>query len=153
MALADRGVLEDFIATLEERSGRKIERLRFTAGLIPVGGPRRRTVRGNVLLAGDAAGHLMPCNGGGIPTAVICGALAGEVAAAHVREGTPLSAYEERWRDAVGRELSHAVTTRRVFDVVTRSRAATELAMSIAGPHGMHDLLTSRAWYRAGLFA
>ncbi|MHC4248953.1 MAG: geranylgeranyl reductase family protein, partial [Planctomycetota bacterium] len=73
--------LDRFVRLLEERNGRRLERGRFTAGLIPVGGPRRRTVIGDVLLAGDAAGHLMPANGGGIPTAMICARIAGEVAA------------------------------------------------------------------------
>lgn len=146
-----RGVLSQFVEMLEQRCGRRAERLRYTAGLIPVGGPRRRTVRGNVLLTGDAAGHLMPCNGGGVPTAVICGSLAGRAAAAHVREGLALSGYDRNWREAVGRELAHAATTRRIFDLVTRSCAVTELAMCTAGARGMRDLMTCRPWYRGGL--
>ncbi len=145
--------LDRFVELLEVQTGCKLERGRFTAGLIPVGGPRRRTVIGSALLAGDAAGHLMPANGGGIPTAMICGRIAGEVAAEHVRDGTPLSMYESRWRAVVGRELSSAVSTRRFFDAVTCSRLATEAAMSIAGPRGMRELVMCRPWYRAGLHA
>ncbi len=148
-----REVLDPFVRMLEARCGRRAEIVRFTAGLIPVGGPRKATVRGNVLLAGDAAGHLMPCNGGGIPTAMICGRDAGEVAASHVREGVPLVEYERRWRHEMGRELAHAVTTRRIFDVVTRSPSATELAMALAGPGGMRELIMCRAWYAAGMHA
>ncbi len=147
-----RRVLDDFVAMLERRTGRRLERIRFTAGLIPVGGPRRRTVMGSVILAGDAAGHLMACNGGGIPTAMIAGRIAGEVAASHVREGLPLSAYEKMWRRAIGRELAHGVTTRRMFDVVTRSPVATEFAMSAAGTRGMRDLMSCRSWCRAGIY-
>lgn len=146
-------ILDDFVAMLERRTGRGLERIRFTAGLIPVGGPRRRTVIGSVMLAGDAAGHLMACNGGGIPTAMIAGRIAGEVAASHVREGLPLSAYEKRWRCAIGRELAHGVMTRRMFDVVTRSPVVTELAMSVAGTRGMRDLMSCRSWCRAGIYA
>ena len=146
-----RMVLDPFVRTLEARCARRAEILRFTAGLIPVGGPREVTVRGNVLLAGDAAGHLMPCNGGGIPTAMICGRIAGEVAAAHVRDRIALPEYERRWRRAVGRELARAVTTRRIFDLVTRSPSATEFAMCFAGPGGMRGLFTCRPWYMVGI--
>lgn len=153
----DRAALKDgldrFIRLLEGRTGRRVERGRFTAGLIPVGGPRRRTVIGNVLLAGDAAGHLMPANGGGIPTAMICSRIAGEVAAEHVRTGAALPGYESRWRRAVGRELSRATFTRRIFDAVTASPLVTEVAMSIAGPRGMRDLVMCRPWYGMGIHA
>jgi len=148
-----RRVLDGFVAMLERRTGRRLERIRFTAGFIPVGGPRPRTVIGSVMLAGDAAGHLMACNGGGIPTAMIAGRIAGEVAASHVREGLPLSAYENMWRRAIGRELAHGVTTRRIFDMATRSPVVTELAMSVAGTRGMRDLMSCRSWYRAGVHA
>ena len=84
---------------------------------------------------------------------MICGRTAGEVAASHVREGVPLVEYERRWRRDVGRELAHAVTTRRIFDVVTRSPSATELAMAIAGPGGMRELMMCRPWHRAGMHA
>ena len=69
------------------------------------------------------------------------------------REGVPLVEYERRWRRDVGRELAHAVTTRRIFDVVTRSPSATELAMAIAGPGGMRELMMCRPWHRAGMHA
>ncbi|MHC5054675.1 MAG: geranylgeranyl reductase family protein [Planctomycetota bacterium] len=147
------GDLDSFVKVLEERNGRRLERGRFTAGLIPVGGPRRRTVLGNVLLAGDAAGHLMAANGGGIPTAMICGRIAGEVAAEHLGKGAPLSEYESRWRAAIGRELSQAVSTRRLFDAVSCSQLTTEAAMSIAGPRGMRDIIMCRPWHRAALYA
>ncbi len=150
---ATKGVLDGFIRMLESRGRRRAGRLRFTAGFIPVSGPRRRAVLGNVLLAGDAAGHLMPSNGGGIPTAMIAGSIAGTVAAQHVRDGLALSAYEKRCREAVGRELASATTTRRIFDAVSRFPAAMEFAMMIAGPRGMFDLFSCRPWYKAGIHA
>ena len=95
----------------------------------------------------------MPANGAGILTAMICGRIAGEVAAAHIREDLALSEYESCWREAVGAELSHAVSTRRLFDFVTTSALATELIMCIAGPQGMRNLMTCRPWTRACFYS
>lgn len=146
-----RRALEAFIGARERRCGRRAKRQRLTAGLIPVGGPLAETVRGNVILAGDAAGQLMACNGGGVPTAAICGRIAGQVAAEHVRAGLPASRYEHLWREVCGRELESALTTRRIFDAAIRSPTATELAMRLAGPQGMRNLMTCLPWYRAVL--
>ena len=89
------------------RSG---EPLRTTGGLIPVGGmsPVRA---GNVILAGDAAGHCHPITGAGVPGAVFAGRMAGEAAAAAAAADNqePLAEYEEAcalflgesWRQAV----------------------------------------------------
>jgi digeranylgeranylglycerophospholipid reductase len=150
-AAVKRDVLEPFLAHIGRRSAGELRLNNFTAGLIPVGGPRRSTVVGRCLLVGDAAGHLMPCNGGGIPTAMICGRAAGRAAAACAREEAPLTDYERSWRHELGRELAHAVTTRRIFDLVTRSRAATEFSMFAAGTTGMRNLVMCKPWYRGGL--
>ncbi|MFZ5585365.1 MAG: geranylgeranyl reductase family protein [Thermodesulfobacteriota bacterium] len=56
--------------------------LALGGGAIPVGGPRSELVRGDVLLAGDAAGLTHPVSGAGIPQAVFSGAEAGAAAAA-----------------------------------------------------------------------
>jgi flavin-dependent dehydrogenase len=82
---------------------------------------------------------------------MMCGRSAGEVAAAHVTCGTPLDEYERVWRRELGRELSRAVTTRRVFDVVTKSRTMTEWSMYVAGATGMRNLVMCRPWYCGGL--
>jgi geranylgeranyl reductase family protein len=146
-----REVLEPFVEHIAARSSGTVRLRNFTAGLIPVDGPRRRTVLGRCLLVGDAAGHLMPCNGGGIPTAMICGRAAGTIAAGHIRGEAKLADYERSWRWELGRELSRAVTTRRIFDVITRSRAATEFSMYAAGTTGMRNLVMCKPWYRGGL--
>ena len=148
-----RQALDAFVRTIERRRARSAKRLSFTAGFIPVGGPLSPTVRGNVLLAGDAAGQLMACNGGGIPTAAICGRIAGRAAAEYVRAGLFLSRYERLWRDACGQELETARTTRRIFDAVGRSPALTELAMAVSGGRGIRNLLTCLPWYTSVLRA
>jgi digeranylgeranylglycerophospholipid reductase len=44
--------------------------VRSVGALIPVGGPVRPSVSRNTIIVGDAAGHVMASNGGGIPTAL-----------------------------------------------------------------------------------
>lgn len=77
-------------------------RTEYVTGGIPLG-PPETTVKGNVMLVGDAAGQVKPTSGGGIYMGAICAKIAGEVAAS--KEGN-LEEYEKRWRDAVGKELS-----------------------------------------------
>ena len=78
----------------------------FTAGWIPAEKPRQ-IVRGNVLLAGDAAGHTHPITGAGVPQAVAGGRMAGEWAARAVESENAgvLSGYEEEWLDFYGSTL------------------------------------------------
>ncbi|MFQ5920214.1 MAG: geranylgeranyl reductase family protein, partial [Thermoplasmata archaeon] len=64
------GLLQQFLA-----------RMRFTTdgqtgGWVPEMGSVPETVKGNVLLVGDAAGHVMPTNGGGVNTAMVCARIA-----------------------------------------------------------------------------
>ena len=66
---------------------------------LPFGGYRSRPGRGNVLLAGDAAGFVDPITGEGIGHAVQSGALAGQAAAAAIRAGRPETALA-RYRTA-----------------------------------------------------
>ncbi len=91
-----RRLLEAFLAEHGYASGA------MQACFIPVSGPIEKTVQGNVLAVGDAAGHVVASNGGGISIAMICGRLAGLAAARHLREGESLTAYERDWRAAVG---------------------------------------------------
>lgn len=111
------------------------------AGFVPVSGPIRETVRGNVIAVGDAAGHVVASNGGGIATAMICGRLAGLAVAGHLLRGEPLEAYEREWRSAVGRELLAAARTKRMADRVLGSDLLLERAMHILGNRGIRDLI------------
>lgn len=82
---------------------------RYTAGLIPVGGPVS-TVIDNIMLVGDAAGQTHPISGAGIPQAVICGRLAGRGAARWVLENDAEQGrvYEREWTRIYGSALDEA---------------------------------------------
>ncbi len=88
-----------------------------TGGAIPCDLPEK-TVFGNVLLAGDAAGHAHPITGAGILHAVIGGEIAGRVAGeAAVRDDLDyLNNYETEWRDAFGQPLSYGASKRKYLE-------------------------------------
>lgn len=111
------------------------------AGFVPVSGPIPETVRENVIAVGDAAGHVVASNGGGIATAMICGRLAGLAAARHLLHGDPLHAYEQAWRAAVGRELLAAARTKRMADRILGSDFLLERTMAVLGGRGMRNVI------------
>ena len=87
--------------------------IRKTAGAIPCSVPSR-TVFGNILLAGDAAGHAHPITGAGILNAVIGGEMAGRIAAEAILSENlgHLESYEDRWRETFGASLSYGASKR-----------------------------------------
>jgi digeranylgeranylglycerophospholipid reductase len=111
------------------------------AGFVPVSGPIRETVRENVITVGDAAGHVVASNGGGIATAMICGRIAGLAAAGHLLRGELLDAYEREWRSAVGRELLAAARTKRLADRILRSDLLLEQAIGMPGSPGIRNII------------
>jgi digeranylgeranylglycerophospholipid reductase len=100
-----------------------------TGGFVPSAGPIRRTVKGNVMLVGDAAGHVMASNGGGVPIAMAAGRAAGQVAANVVRSNGDLMDYERRWRAEVGDVLATAARFRWAAGLPIWSPLAMEMAM------------------------
>jgi digeranylgeranylglycerophospholipid reductase len=105
--------------------------------MVPMSGPIPRTVAGDALLVGDAAGQVMPVNGGGIPIALICGRIAGRAAADFVKKGTDLDEYEREWRRQVGGPLRTAVHTKSLASLAFGSRWRLEWAMRFLGPRRM----------------
>ena len=90
-------------------------------GIIPVSGAPHRTATDSVMVAGDAAGHVMATNGGGIPFAAAAGKIAGNVAADAVFEdkcgrGLSVAYYENAWRDSFGDALDSSVQARKMMD-------------------------------------
>ncbi len=123
-------LLERFILQVCKKP---IKPLFITGGLVPSGGPIPQTVKNNVLVVGDAAGHIMATNGGGIPIAMVCGRIAGRIAAEHVNSGRSLYDYETEWHNAVGTELKNAVQTKKLADLVFGHDRTLEFVMKIMG--------------------
>jgi len=88
-----------------------------TGGSIPCGRPRQ-AVFGNVLLAGDAAGHAHPITGAGILNAVNGDRMARRIAAEAVLENDlhHLEDYETEWRETFGSSLIHGASKREFLE-------------------------------------
>lgn len=95
----------------------RIEVVSKTGGSIPCE-PREQTVFGNILLAGDAAGHAHPITGAGIFNAVIGGAIAGKIAAEAIIQGDlgRLKNYETECREAFGNSLQYGFLKRNFLE-------------------------------------
>lgn len=137
-----RGLFNDFI------SRRGFSPHSIAGGLVPVSGPVARTVSGNVVIVGDAAGHVMATNGGGVNVALICGRIAGECVANYLLSNEPLQRYEERWRHVVGTPLSVGLKTKRLADRFFGSDRRLELAMKLMGPKRMGRAIRCKRMFR-----
>ncbi len=109
--------------------------------LIPMSGPIKRTVIGDSLVVGDAAGQVMAVNGGGIPISMICGRIAGQAAAGTVTKGLPLKAYEDRWRKEIYKPLASAVHTKWLANTCFGSQWRLEWAMRLLGQRRINKLI------------
>ncbi|MBN1678387.1 MAG: NAD(P)/FAD-dependent oxidoreductase [Candidatus Thermoplasmatota archaeon] len=108
-----------------------------TMGFVPLSGPTSRTVGGNTMLVGDAAGHVMSSNGGGIPIAMIAGRIAGRTVKEHLRGGLPLAEYEPRWRSVLEKPLASSLWTRKLGDLFFPADRRMEFAMRVLGVRGL----------------
>jgi digeranylgeranylglycerophospholipid reductase len=116
----------------------------MTADVLPIDGAVSKTYSDRMLLVGDAAGMVMPTNGGGIPTAMVSGRIAGEVAALHVKKNEPLSSYEARWKKAFGRELSASTRMRRFADAFMPHDLLFDYSMRFLGTAGIKKVVTCK---------
>lgn len=125
-----KGHLEQFCRDLN------LEILSVGGGWIPMGGPVKRMVEGTTLAVGDAAGLVMPSNGGGISQAIISGCFAAEAILDHLNTGAPLTAYEERVRASMGPALKNSLRTKNMGYAFMRGDLMTETILRILGPIG-----------------
>ena len=101
-------------------------------------------MKGNIVICGDAAGQLIATNGGGIPTAMVGGKVAGETAAEAVSGKCKLSEYENRWREQIGLEIKTSVYVKKLMDGLMRSDPMMSTAMKMITPEQMKSLQRGR---------
>jgi digeranylgeranylglycerophospholipid reductase len=133
------GLLDQFLA----REGLGPARAR-TTWWVPLGPPPETLVHGRALLAGDAANLVMATNGGGIPTAMLSGWLAGEAAARHVRDGAPLSEYDAAWRTALFAPLERAARIQWWGERFARPDPLLAIGMRYIGVSGLDAMMRLR---------
>ena len=117
---------------------------------VPIGPPPASSVRGSAILVGDAANLVMATNGGGIPTAMISGWEAGEVAGAHVARGTDLREYDRRLRVHLVEPLARGHRLKRWGDRVARSDLLLAFGMRYIGAAGLDAMMRLRWPTRLG---
>ena len=122
------------------------------ADVLPVDGPLSRTCLGQVMAVGDAAGMVMPTNGGGIATAMITGEIAGQIAADHIQRGVSISEYERRWKQVMGKEMRVSTRLRRLADHFMGNDFIFNLLLHILRTQGIKDVITCRAPMGLGPF-
>lgn len=119
--------LKSNLKAFAERAGAELGPV--TGGFVPSAGPVKRTTRGNVMLVGDAAGHVMASNGGGVPIAMAAGRTAGQVAAQVVSDSGDIRDYDKRWRRELGDVLATAARFRWAAGLPIWSPLAMDMAM------------------------
>jgi digeranylgeranylglycerophospholipid reductase len=109
---------------------------------VPSEGPIPKTVSGNGMVVGDAAGQVISVNGGGIPLAMIAGRICGTVAGQNVKDGTSLQNYEAQWRDVMAKPLKIAANNKKLADIFAFNYdSTTRMCMAILGKRRMGKLI------------
>lgn len=120
--------------------------IEYRVGAIPLGGPNPKNVLDNLMLVGDAAGQVHPITGGGIGYSIVCGSIAGKVAAEAIETGDTsektLTKYEERWREKYSEEFEKMLKLRELL-VKAEDKTLDQLAEVFNGQN-IVDLTAGR---------
>jgi digeranylgeranylglycerophospholipid reductase len=105
-------------------------------GALPVCGPNKTNVVDGALLVGDAAGQIHPITGGGMGYAMVCGSIAGRVAAKCAQNesvrASDLQQYEKEWRKLYGGEFDQSLKLRELI-LKTKDETLDKLANIVTG--------------------
>jgi digeranylgeranylglycerophospholipid reductase len=150
-SFSERGIsLKDYLKRFIKKhpiASKKFQKgviLSRTGGLVPVGGPIKKTYSENVIVVGDAAGQVMATNGGGIPLAVICGDIGGEAIAHKLRGENDLSFYEKEWKSEVGKELDAGVKIRKIVDIALRNDKLADMIFEVLDGKIVEEVIRCR---------
>lgn len=110
---------------------------------VPSEGPIPKTVAENGMVVGDAAGHVVSVNGGGIPLSLIAGKICGTVAAGVVQGKASVNDYEKSWRYVMYKPLKTAAFNKKLADIFAFSGAEwrTTFCMGVLGKRRMGNLI------------
>ena len=109
---------------------------------VPSQGPVKRTFTDNGMTVGDAAGHVISVNGGGIPLAMTAGRICGSVAADNVTAGRALADYQAEWSRVMLKQLRTAARGKMLADLFAfGSDRRTGICMKILGKRRLSNLI------------
>ena len=135
------GSLSEYFDRFAQKRGFEVD-MKLEGKYVPSEGPIAKTVSGNGMVVGDAAGQVISVNGGGIPLAMIAGRICGKVAASNVKSSSPLSDYETQWRHILEKPLKTAAFNKKLADTFAfRSERSTVMCMNILGQRRMGNLI------------
>lgn len=117
--------------------------------LVPASGPVSPTQRGNALIVGDAAGHVIPTTGGGIQTSMLCAREAAKSVVQHISSDAPLENYEAACRRIVWESLRTGVKIKRLADRMLWSDTLTSFSMRILGVKGIGRAIRCHRLFRS----
>ena len=112
------------------------EILSIGGGWIPMGGMVKHMVDGNSIAIGDAAGLVMPSNGGGISQAMISGCFAAESIIENLDNGSPLTSYRKKIDSCMKAPLRNSLRSKEMGYAFMRGNLLTEIILRILGPIG-----------------
>ena len=121
-----------------------VEILSYGGGYIPMGGAVRNVVFRNIMSVGDAAGLVMPSNGGGIGQAMVSGMMAAEAIIDAKERGASLNHYQDRLHDVFAKPLKISLRTKRMFWHFGRNDALIELGLRLLGRSGIRRAVDCR---------
>jgi len=90
------------------------------ASIIPISS-RSKTVNGNVLLVGDAAGQTKATTGGGIIFGIACAKVAANSVYMNLKNDRRLSLYEKDWRRSYGTDLKMHNALHKYYSMVSEA--------------------------------
>ena len=138
-----RSIFEKFLKEHPVASKKlsKAKPLSFSAKMVPAGGMVKELYKNNVILVGDAAGLVLPINGSGIPTAMISGCIAGEVASKCIHSNSELDLYEEKLKRELDPIINLSLAYRRIADRFMYSDRRYSAALRFIGALGLSRIL------------
>lgn len=116
----------------------------YGGGWIPLGGMVKSAVNDNVLAVGDAAGLVMPSNGGGIGQAIVSGKYAADAILANSRKGDSLAQYNRALQVTMGKQLRISRRSKNMFWTLCRNDFLTEAALRVLGTNGIRRAVDCR---------
>jgi len=136
------GTLSDYFNKFTDMHDFDIISEKTEGKYVPSEGAISKTVSGNGMVVGDAAGQVISVNGGGIPLALIAGRFCGKVAGDNVKDGRQLTDYETLWKSVLYKPLKIAANNKRLADTFAfGSDKRTELCMGMLGQRRMGKLI------------